>query len=178
MNTFPQQQHSIRSLPYTWRKFAVQQLGELAHISGYCSSDHYLTWWAHNKGYESFHQFRRELFRVAKENVNKSERMQAWSARDWEGILHRVRPRGVQEEPVPQEPCNPTTMQQVITERLKELGKTQRWLSKELGISRQAVHQYIIGFTEPRKSILPRLKEVLDIDNNEIFRSTKYLEIP
>ena len=52
----------------------------------------------------------------------------------------------------------------LIKRRLERIGKSQVWLAQQLGISKQAVFQYINADTYPKKPTLTRLKAILQIE--------------
>ncbi len=162
---------AVRQFSPALKDLCLQPINELARISGFSSRDHYLGWWARNKGYDSSEEFEQELFRTAKEHLESNRKIQAWSNRDWETILHRTRPCHSPKEPAHQKQPPKRPIALLISQRLEELGRTQRWLARELGISRQAVHQYVLGATIPRKTLRSRLKEVLEINDDQLLRS-------
>jgi len=51
----------------------------------------------------------------------------------------------------------------LIKKRLKELGKNQSWLARELGVTRQAVSLYVQGRSVPREELLEKLYSSLDV---------------
>ena len=51
----------------------------------------------------------------------------------------------------------------LIKRRLKELGKNQTWLSKRMGVSREAVSRYVQGESIPHKKPLKRLYSALKV---------------
>ena len=51
----------------------------------------------------------------------------------------------------------------LIKKRLKELGKNQDWLSRQIDVSRAAVSKYIQGEYTPDTKILERLYSVLEV---------------
>jgi len=64
-----------------------------------------------------------------------------------------------------------------IKKRLKELGKNQSWLAKELGVTRQSVSFYVYGRNIPEKENLNKLLNILDSDkNNKTSKKTISLE--
>jgi hypothetical protein len=155
-----------------WKQHALRQLDELVRVSGFGSRDQYLTCWAQNKGFRSLHEFETELFRMAKEHLRSNRKIQAWSIGDWETMLRQTRTFHLPNKPAHQAPPAKTPIALLISQRLEELGKTQRWLAGELGVSRQAVHQYVLGGTIPRKTLFPRLKEILDLKEDQVPGST------
>jgi DNA-binding XRE family transcriptional regulator len=62
----------------------------------------------------------------------------------------------------------------LIKRRLKELGKNQSWLARELGITRQAVSFYVKGRSIPSDDLLERLYSTIEIPYqtlNEIVKT-------
>lgn len=61
--------------------------------------------------------------------------------------------------------------------RIKEIlviqGKTQKWLSKELGKSTTSIASICNNKTQPHLNDLKRIAELLDIDIRELLVSTK-----
>ena len=51
----------------------------------------------------------------------------------------------------------------LITHRLNDLQKDQRWLAEQLGITEEAVSEYISRETTPRRSLQKRLFEALKL---------------
>ena len=51
----------------------------------------------------------------------------------------------------------------LIKERLKELGKNQSWLSRKLGVSREAVSKYAQGKYTPDNEVLEKLYSALEV---------------
>ena len=90
----------------------------------------------------------------AKQMVNP-ETGQPFSSRT-EYKEYRARRR--QEKPINQE------VSQLIKRRLGELGKTQKWLSGQLGITDVAVSRYLSGKTTPRRILQERLFKELGLD--------------
>ncbi|MDP6642073.1 MAG: helix-turn-helix transcriptional regulator [Candidatus Nanoarchaeia archaeon] len=54
-------------------------------------------------------------------------------------------------------------LSELITRRLKELGKNQSWLAEEIGVTHQAVSLYAKGRTTPTDDLLQRLYSSLDV---------------
>ena len=54
-------------------------------------------------------------------------------------------------------------LSELITRRLKELGKNQSWLAEEIGVTRQAVSLYVKGRTTPTNDLLQKLYSSLDV---------------
>lgn len=55
-----------------------------------------------------------------------------------------------------------------IENKLKELGKNQIWLAIELGISRQAVSQYVHGEIFPKEEIQEKLDKILLMSKDDL----------
>jgi len=51
----------------------------------------------------------------------------------------------------------------LIKQRLTELGKTQKWLAEQLGITEGPVSRYISGRTTPKKSLQEKLFRALEV---------------
>ena len=51
----------------------------------------------------------------------------------------------------------------LMQQRLTELGKTQRWLSEQLGITEGSVSRYLSGKTIPRKILQEKLFSALEL---------------
>jgi plasmid maintenance system antidote protein VapI len=56
-------------------------------------------------------------------------------------------------------------IERIITNRLKEMGRTQMWLAEQLGVSRQQVSQFLNG---SNAMSLPRFVEMLRVLRLEI----------
>lgn len=48
-----------------------------------------------------------------------------------------------------------------INKRLKDLGKKQSWLAREMHLTRSAIHNYVKGITLPNKNNLGKLLSIL-----------------
>ena len=55
------------------------------------------------------------------------------------------------------------SLSDLIKRRLKELGRNQSWLARELGVIRQAVSLYIQGRSLPTEDLLENLYSSLDV---------------
>ena len=51
----------------------------------------------------------------------------------------------------------------LIKKRLKELGRNQSWLSREIGVSRQAVSKYVQGKYTPDNGVLEKMYSALEV---------------
>jgi len=56
----------------------------------------------------------------------------------------------------------------LINLRLRELGKSQRWLANELNINESAVSKYVRGKTTPKKSLQEKLFRIFDLPYNTL----------
>lgn len=56
----------------------------------------------------------------------------------------------------------------LIKEKLGELGRNQSWLAIELGISRQAVSQYVHGEIFPKEDVRERLDRILLMSKGDL----------
>ena len=58
----------------------------------------------------------------------------------------------------------------LIKNKLKELGKSQNWLAKELCITKQAVSQYVHGESFPKEEIQEKLDRILLMSKDDLER--------
>lgn len=146
-------------------KFISHSLDIIGKRNGFSSGDDYLQALAQRRGFQSLEQFQETLIRKVERSVDAHRRMEHWSDRQWEKLLARLTPKHASRKLRAGMKRKNRILAELMDKRLIELGKTQMWLAEQLGISRQAVHMYFIGTRYPRKSILPLLKEILNIDD-------------
>ncbi|GAB5416061.1 MAG: helix-turn-helix transcriptional regulator [Crocinitomicaceae bacterium] len=60
-----------------------------------------------------------------------------------------------------------------IKEVLKEQGRSQKWLSEQIGKSYIVVTNYCNNNSQPSIPVLRKVAEVLDVDVRELLESTK-----
>ena len=60
-------------------------------------------------------------------------------------------------------------IRQQIQDAIKQSGKSQTQLARELNIKQQTVQQYVSGRTMPALDTLANLCKILDLDANEIL---------
>lgn len=60
-----------------------------------------------------------------------------------------------------------------IKEVLEEQGRSQKWLSGQLGKSQNSVNAYVQNRTQPSLEVLNQIAKILDVDVKELIISTK-----
>src|SRR3989344_2921007 len=90
---------------------------------------------------------------LAKQRINPKTGERFASRTEYEKHLARQR----QQKPINQK------LSELIKIRLDELGKTQRQVSNELGITESAVSRYISGRCTPRRSLQEKFFEILGL---------------
>jgi len=138
-------------------------LDRVAQQNGFSVGREYWKQVAKQRGFRSYDDFQAMVTRRFRRFDCDVKRAEKWSERDWmqlvEGVQlhHRGRKRQRHTRPRNQH------LSRFIRRRLQRLGKNQQWLARKIGVSKQAVHQYIRGTAYPRKPILTRLLENLSV---------------
>ena len=60
-----------------------------------------------------------------------------------------------------------------VKEVLEEQGRSQKWLSEQLGKSQNSVNAYVQNRTQPSLEVLNQIAKILDVDVKELIISTK-----
>lgn len=56
-----------------------------------------------------------------------------------------------------------------LKQRILDVGRKQRWLAKELGITEHTMTSYVLGENQPLVETAQRLAELLDCSVDDIF---------
>jgi len=102
----------------------------------------------------------------ARQKVNPETEKPFSSRTEYEEYQARQR----QKQPINQE------LSGLIKQKLKELDKTQKWLSEQLGITEGAVSRYISSRTAPRRSLQEQLFATLGLNYKTLGDLSKDIE--
>lgn len=162
------QEQSARGIR-EWLNPTVEQL---AHRSGFDTAKAYLKFIARKKGYAP-RGFFRKLTASIKELQNAGQRTADWSEQRWAAFFHSYTPAKIPNSVRPgtgAKRARGNYRTKWTTEgfggyihlKLKQLGKPAAWLAREAGISKQAVHQYLHGWVNPRKALQTKIIDILE----------------
>ena len=141
------------------KKFIVRDIARKFGLSG-GTVEAYATALRH--GYDSPTKYQRSL--LTKRNIN--------SRRDY--LQHLAETRGTREKVIERARL---AFSEYLTLRLGKLGKTQGWLAKEVGISRNAVNLYVHAEMTPRSNTLVKILYALGAEQSRLPGDFKhYLE--
>lgn len=115
---------------------------------GYSFDQKYREKWARQKGYASFREYQEKW--VERKGFNS----------EYEYNKYRMEQLQQRREY--------KKLEILIKNKLEELGRNQRWLAKELGITPQAVNLYVHGKAFPSERILEKLDRVLLMSKDDL----------
>lgn len=146
-------------------KFISHSLDIIGKRNGFSSGDDYLQALAQRRGFHSLEQFQETMMQTVERSVAAPRQVEHWTDKHWEKVLAQLTPGSAKRKFQPGVRRKNRIFSELLTRRLSELGKTQSWLAGRLGVSKQAIHQYIMGIAYPKKSLRPRLKKILRIED-------------
>ena len=121
---------------------------DLAKKKGYNSYTEYRNDLAKKQGYNSYTEYRKDL--VKKQGYN--------SRTEYEKDLAEKRADNVKNK----------TLALLITGRLSDMGKSQKWLAEEIGVSRQMIFNYCHGLNLPSKEKAQEIANLLGLSYRTI----------
>ena len=122
----------------------------LARQRGFASKSEYQAHLARQRGFASRSEYQAHL---AKQRRNPETQQPFKSLTELQDYLARQR----QERPENQ------GLSDLIRRRLKELGKNQSWLARQIGVTENSVSEYARGRFVPKREVLGRLYSALDV---------------
>jgi predicted transcriptional regulator len=112
-----------------------------ARNEGFISPSQLRISWLKKKGFSSFSDYKE--FLAEKKGFNSYEQ-------------YRIREKRKKRE-------KNSELSDLISLRLEELGKSQTWLAQQIGVSKQSVNYYTLGYSRPSKKILESLYDTLGV---------------
>ncbi len=136
----------------------------LALNRGFSSLTEYQKYKAKNRGFKSTYKYKAHL--VKQRGFNSLYEYQLKLARQhgYSSLSEYNKEREKQRK----QRAEYQDLSKLIREKLEELGKNQRWLAKELGITPQAVNLYVYGKAFPNEKILKKLDRILLINKDDL----------
>ena len=122
---------------------------------GFASRTEYQEHLVKQKGFASYAEYLEHLVR---QRINPETGQGFASYAEYLEHLARQRQKGPENQ----------ELGDLIKKGLKRLGKPQRWLAEQLGITGSAISRYASGITTPRKSLQAKLFEVLELPYSTI----------
>ncbi|HLD89345.1 MAG TPA: helix-turn-helix transcriptional regulator [Candidatus Nanoarchaeia archaeon] len=125
------------------------RVSEIAKLAGVSYSTTYTYTKLKEMGFDSYHDYKRfnkGFYTSLEDYINEKEKLY-----DEKAEVAKKRKE----------------FRELIRARLNELGRNQSWLSKQLGVSRKAVSQYVSGELVPRQDLRKKLASSLECKDLE-----------